>query len=154
MKKLLERQVVFTTVLRMLSFLARRSYLDGLTQWVTRMVAQLNLLLNKPPRSESPSELAETWRNLMPLDGQENFTIEAVDDKTAYTQIHLHCPLRGTGDVHACYKLMNYDRALMRKVGGELIVLESQSNSGKPYCRLAIRPLGGSTTDLVPAHER
>ena len=40
----------------------------------------------------------------------------------------------------------------MKQVGGSLTVLESQSNSGKPYCKLAIRKIDSSTEDLVPAH--
>ncbi|MEM6831190.1 MAG: hypothetical protein AAF551_11810 [Bacteroidota bacterium] len=47
---------------------------------------------------------------------------------------------------------MNYDRALMKNIGGSLTVLESQSNSGQQYCRLAIRKLEDPTDDLLPAH--
>ncbi|MEL6250907.1 MAG: hypothetical protein AAFR87_02750 [Bacteroidota bacterium] len=58
------------------------------------------------------------------------------------------------GNVETCYKLMNYDRKLMKKSGGELIVLESQSNSGKNFYRLAIRPQGIDTQDLIPTHKK
>ena len=50
--------------------------------------------------------------------------------------------------------MMNYDRTLMEKVGGQLIVLETQANSGKDHCKLAIRKAGEDISDLVPAHER
>ena len=90
----------------------------------------------------------------MPPDGQEQFRVSEITDKTAYVEIHLHCPLRGTGKVDACYQFMNYDRKLMEKVGGSLTVLESQSNSGMDFCRLAIRKLGEEMGDLIPAHER
>ena len=89
----------------------------------------------------------------MPPDGQEYFKVTGFDEQTAYTEIHLPCPLRGSGNPHACYRLMNYDRQLMKKVGGELVVLESQSNSGKPYCKLAIRKQGADLSDLKQAHE-
>lgn len=88
----------------------------------------------------------------MPPDGQEFFKIGEYDEKTAFTEIHLHCPLRGTGNVEACHKLMNYDRQLMDQVGGQLIVLESQSNSGKHYCQLAIRKKGDGISDLKAAY--
>ena len=100
------------------------------------------------------SELAESWKEMMPPDGQEYFKISAVTEDTAYTEIHLHCPLRATGNVKACYKLMNYDHSLMKAIGGQLIVLESQSNSGKGYCRLAIRKADQPVDDLIPAHQQ
>ncbi|MEM8897656.1 MAG: hypothetical protein AAGC85_06105, partial [Bacteroidota bacterium] len=127
MKKILEKQWVFDAILKVLAFFARRSTFDGLTRWSTAQTAKLNILLNKPEGSASVKELADTWQQLMPPDGQHFFPIKEVTEDTAYTEIHLHCPLRGSGDAHACYKLMNYDRKLMEQVGGQLIVLESQS---------------------------
>lgn len=152
MKKFLERQVAFDVTLKFLAFLAKRSFFDGLTYLLTKRSAQLNFTLNKPKHANEVKQLAETWQKLMPPDGQQYFRIKEIDDKTAITEIHLHCPLRGTGRVDACYKLMNYDRQLMEMVDGQLIVLESQSNSGKNYCRLAIRKKGEEVSDLTPAH--
>ena len=152
MKKLLEKQVVFSATLKLLAFLGQRSAFNGLTYRLTTWVANLNLYLNKPPRSKSAADLAKTWKSLMPPDGQDHFKISNVDEQTAYTEIHLHCPLRGTGNTEACYKLMNYDRTLMEQVGGQLIVLESQSNSGNNFCKLAIRSAKADTSDLKPAH--
>ena len=154
MKKLLEKLIVFKISLKFLAFFSRRKAFDGFTLWATSKTAQLNLLLNKPWKGKNTGELAKIWQELMPPDGQKYFKIKEVDEQTAYTEIHLHCPLRGTGNVEACYKLMNYDRKLMKKSGGELIVLESQSNSGKDYCRLAIRAKGKDTSDLIPAHKK
>lgn len=152
MKKFLERQFVFNTTLKILAFLSRRKAFHRLTQWATQQSAQLNLYLNQPKSSDNIEDLAQTWQQLMPPDGQHFFKIAEITPDTAYIEIHLHCPLRGSGDVNACYKLMNYDRQLMDKTGGQLIVLESQSNSGKPYCRLAIRKKGDDVADLTPAH--
>lgn len=154
MKKLLEKQIVFNSTLRLLAFLSRQKAFTKLTFWATKQAAQLNIFLNKPKPTNKVDELAKTWQQLMPPDGQKYFPIEKITEDTAYTQIHLRCPLRGTGDVEACHKLMNYDRQLMKKIGGELIVLESQSNSGKNYCRLAIRPKGQDLSDLIPAYEK
>ena len=47
---------------------------------------------------------------------------------------------------------MNVLRSLLKEDGGELAVLESQSNSVKDYCRLAIRKKGDDTRDFVPNH--
>ena len=153
MKRILEKQVVFIGMLRFLAFFSQRNFFNKFTYWVTSLMAKLNLTLNSPEPADTVTELAEAWQRMMPPDGQELFKIAEVTNDTAYTEIHLHCPLRKTGNVEACYKLMNYDRSLMKKIGGKLIVLESQSNSGKNYCRLAIRKIGKDTSDLIPAHE-
>lgn len=152
MKKYLEKQSTFSFTLKILAFFAQRNIFNGLTQFLTSQAAQLNIKLNKPDKSEDLQALAETWQKLMPPESTDRFRVGSVKGNTAYTEIHTYCPLRGTGDVQACYKLMNYDRKLMEKIGGELIVLESQSNSGKNYCRLAIRKQGEDTSDLIPAH--
>lgn len=151
-KRLLERQAVFSSMLCVLAFLGRRPFWGGVTNWLTSLLARTNVFLNRPKKTSDVAELAHTWKALMPPDGQEYFEVSRIEGETAYTKIHLECPLRGSNDAHACYKLMNYDRQLMDQVGGQLIVLESQSNSGKPYCRLAIRKKGADVDDLVPAH--
>lgn len=74
--------------------------------------------------------------------------------ETAYGEISVRCPLRGTGDVHACHRLMAYDRALVEAAGGQFIVLESQAVPGRTHCRIAIRKKGERVDDLVPAHEK
>ncbi len=154
MKKYLEKLAVFKVTLRILAFFSQRQLFDAITQWATDQTAKLNIFLNQPEPSKEVGELAKSWQQMMPKDGQQYFKLGEITEDTAYTEIHLHCPLRGTGNVEACYKLMNYDRKLMEAIGGELIVLESQSNSGKHHCRLAIRSKGQSTADLVPAHRK
>lgn len=152
MKKLLEKQIVFDFTLKFLSFLSKSKLTERSIFPITSLLARINVSLNKPKRTAELIRLAETWKELMPPDGQENFKIAEINQDTAFVEIHLHCPLRGTGKVNTCYSFMNYDRALMKQVGGSLTVLESQSNSGKPYCKLAIRKIDSSTEDLVPAH--
>jgi len=49
---------------------------------------------------------------------------------------------------------MEFDRALLRSIGGQLVVIESQSNSGEDHCRLAIRRRGDDLSDLEAAHPR
>ena len=154
MKKLLEKLAVFKFFLKCFAFFAKRPFWDKVTRLLTGSSARLNLRLNKQAHSKDAAALAKTWQDLMPPDGQALFPITEVTHATAYTEIHLKCPLRGSDNVEACYKLMHYDRKLMDKVGGQLVVLESQSNSGKPFCRLAIRPKGQDISDLIPAHKK
>ena len=152
MKGLLEKLSVFKFGLAIIAFFGRRSYFNGLTNWLTNQMARLNLSMNQPAKANNAKELATTWQQLMPPDGKAFFKIKDADQETAFVEIHLHCPLRGSGDAHACHRLMNYDRQLMKQVGGQLIVLDSQSNSGKDYCQLAIRPEGTNVDDLIQAH--
>lgn len=152
MKKYLETQKVFNSTLRFLALLSKGKVTQVLIPFFTSVLAKLNLFLNNPKPAKNGEELGETWKSVMPSDGQHNFKIQSTDAKTAFVEIHLHCPLRGTGKVQTCYEFMNYDRQLMKKVGGQLVVLESQSSSSKPYCKLAIRKAGASIDDLTPAH--
>lgn len=153
-KTILEKQVIFDSTLQFLSFLAEWEISENTIPFLTEVLANVNLSLNNPKISKNLKDLANTWKELMPPDGQEFFQIREITDDTAYVEIHLHCPLRGSGKVDSCFKFMNYDRKLMEKVGGTLTVLESQSNSGKTYCKLAIRKAGVSTEDLIPAHKK
>lgn len=73
---------------------------------------------------------------------------------TAFGEIAIRCPLRGTGDVAACHRLMGYDRALLEAAGGTLVVLESQASVGVTKCRVAIRRSGERVDDLPPAFSR
>ncbi|WP_273565881.1 hypothetical protein [Maribacter halichondriae] len=150
----MESQTAFNISLSILAFFSKRNLFNGLTQWATNQLARLTIFLNKPNIANNVEELATIWQELMPEDGREYFKIGEIKKNTAYTEIHLQCPLRGTGNVEACNKLMNYDRKLMNAAGGTLIVLESQSNSGKNYCRLAIRKEGLDTSDLIPANKK
>lgn len=154
MREKLSSLSTFVRVLKILAFFSRRRIFDRFTCVLTKKNAILNIRLNNPIITNNVSDLAETWKKLMPSDGQHLFKITELSENTAYAEIHLHCPLRGTGDVEACHKLMNYDRTLMEKVGGELVVLESQSNSGKNYCSLAIREKGENMNDLIPTHKK
>ena len=152
MKKYLEKLDVFEFSLKLFSIFSRYNFFNPFTKFITTSAAKLNMYLNKPEKSSDIKELAEIWQKLMPPDGKELFIIKSIDKNTAITEIHLHCPLRETGDVNSCFKLMNYDRTIMKKVGGQLVVLESQTNSGNNYCKLAIRKEGEDISDLKPAH--
>lgn len=154
MIKLLNSLYVFEIVLKLLSIISKTEKLDFLTNKITRFLALLNVKINRHKEQDSIKSLAETWQNMMPNNSQHLFKIEKLTEDTAYVQIHLECPLRSKGNTLACYKLMNYDRSLMKSIGGKLVILESQANSGKNYCRLAIRKSNQDISDLTPAHKK
>lgn len=99
-----------------------------------------------------PRALAEEWQRLMP--SRKMVPITAVEGDTAFGEIRVECPLRGTGDVEACFRLMEYDRSLMRAHGAQFVVLRSQAEAGVSVCEIAIRPQLLPAADLIPAHRR
>ena len=129
---------------------------DGLERpslWLAERFARLVDFTYRIRRQPTPAELAAEWNRLMPRP-REAFPVIESDDHTAVVEIRIHCPLRGTGNAEACWRAMAFDRALMRRAGGRLVVLESQSVTGGACCRLAIRREGSAMDDLTVAHPR
>ncbi len=85
---------------------------------------------------------------------KETNYIKSIEHASAYAEVRIQCPLRGTGDATACYRLMEYDRAMLEKIGGQLVVLRSQAEPGVEVCEVALRLQGANTDDLIPAHKR
>ena len=133
----------FERTLALLAVMSRHPVFGRLTQPLTRALAWLNVRVNGHRSKESLAALGETWKAMMPPNDQELFRITEVTEEAAYAEIHLNCPLRGTETAMPA-TLMNYDRSLMKAVGGRLEVLESQATSGMTFCRLAIRLADGS----------
>ena len=140
----------FERTLALLAAIARHRLLGGLAKPLTGALAWLNVRVNGHRPQESLTKLSQTWMAMMPPNDQEFFRVTEVTKEAAYAEIHLNCPLRGTGDGKACHALMNYDRSLMKAVGGQLEVLESQATSGKAFCRLAIRRSDGGQPQGEP----
>lgn len=100
--------------------------------------------------SRDPAALGDTWQEAFAA--KKQVPIVALDERTAYAEIRTPCPLRGSGDVDACYRMMGYDRAFLERANANLIVLRSQAEPNVEVCRVAIRHKSHSTDDLIPAH--
>lgn len=144
---LIRRGVAST--LRISASLARREYLAGATRWLMHGMASAVVRTKGIGPASSVADLGSQWQRAFP--SKKQVPITHVDATTAYGEIHTPCPLRGTGDVHACYRMMEFDRAVLRSAGGEFVVLQSQA-AGHDFCKVAMRPTGLATDDLVPAH--
>jgi hypothetical protein len=153
--------------------LYRRAFLLGLSlnAWLTRrpFFRPLEVLVTTPffvfltrlirgkiaePLVQTPGSLGKEWERLL---GSRRYAhVVRIDEKTktAYGEITGFCPLRGTGDVMACHRLMAYDRGLMKPLGARFVVLESQSEPGRTSCSIAIRANELDASDLMAAHER
>lgn len=121
------------------------------TKIIARILAHISLFKNKARRRETVGEIAEEWCRMFGL--PQFWIIDRVEDETAYCEIRFDCSLEKTGDLQACYRLMEFDRALLKKIGGKCIILESRADPRiKGSCVLAIRKYDDPRNELVPAH--
>lgn len=102
--------------------------------------------------SRQISDLGAAWQRGFP--SAKQVPIEAVTADTVLARIETPCPLRGSGKTAACWRMMEYDRAIAAAAGGQFVVLRSQAEPGVSVCRVALRWAGAETADLVPAHLR
>ena len=133
-----------------LSALLARSPFHALTEAAMDALARLTVRLRRGQRQDRLGAVAREWQRMFPSRRMVPIVEESED--TVIAEIHVGCPLRGTGDAHACYRMMAYDRKMLRALGGQLVVLESQSVNGAGPCRVALRAAGAPLDDLVPAH--
>ncbi|GBF50296.1 hypothetical protein LPTSP4_18210 [Leptospira ryugenii] len=153
MKQKLKRfykMAVFMSVLRFFGPLSRLKVLSIFVRAYMHMTARFVSWVWSAQEKRTVEEIASEWTNQMPKP-HSMFPITKIENGIAHGEIKVHCPLRGTGDPMACYRLMQYDRSLVEALGGELIVLESQSNSGENFCKVAIKKKGTSWKELKTA---
>lgn len=139
-------------VLRALAFLARRPGLEALSNAVTRRLATATVKAKGIGRAGTVAELGPLWQRSFPA--KKQVPIESVSSDTVFAQIHTPCPLRGSGDVQACHRMMEFDREVLRRAGGQFVVLQSQAEPGVPYCRVAMRMEGASLEGLLAVTEK
>lgn len=128
---------VFKTTLKTAAEIAK---LPGTKDFVEKWMDTMGKLVfwsGKGKTLETPAELAQQWQEHMPKP-YSNFPIVETTKDYAIAEIHLHCPLRGTGNHQACHHLMQFDRTLVEEAGGKFTVLSSQSNNGKGFCTVKL----------------
>jgi len=157
MRKLLKRikRMIYFAVFKInliISCIPARLRWDRLSRKLQRANARRVLSARHGQRKIEMEEIGNEWKRMFPLKGMQE--ILAVDADTIYARTHGWCPLRGTGDVRACFQLMEFDRALLETIGGQFVVLRSQAQPGVKTCDIAIRRLGKSIDDLVPAYKQ
>ncbi len=149
-KNLIRRSV--QSVLAVSAWMARRESMNALTERFMNTLARATIRSKGIRRAEDLADLGRQWQRGFP--SAKQVPIRDITEDTVYAEIHTPCPLRGTGDVHACYRMMQYDRAVVRAAGGQFVVLSSQATPGNTFCCVAMRPAGAEASDLVPAHEQ
>ena len=104
------------------------------------------------PLDGSLAALGREWERLLGDGRYARVTEIDPTTQTVYGEITGQCPLRGSGDVAACHRLMAFDRGLMEPHGARFVVLASQAERGRTSCRIAMRPVALDAADLIPAH--
>lgn len=140
------------SILATTAWVARKESLSRLSQLLMNGMAQASIRLKGIRQATSLEDLGAQWQRGFPSSKQVPIT--DITDTTVFAEIHTPCPLRGTGDVMACYRMMAYDREVVSKAGGRFVVLSSQAEPGNQYCRVAMQRLEQTDSTLVPAHER
>jgi hypothetical protein len=137
-------------LLRLQAFLFSHTYLNFLGNALNLFLAQLMIHIKKIDKATTLEELGRNWQKGFATTKQVPIT--KIDEQTVFAEIHTPCPLRNTGDTLACFKMMSYDRQIVKKAGGQFIVLESQAEKGKTICKVAMRFQATKMNDLVAAH--
>lgn len=123
------------------------------TKVIAKILGQYTWLKKRGQRQGTVGNMAEEWRRMFGLN--RFWKIEKIENDTAYCEIHFACSLEKTGDLQACHRLMEYDRALLKHIGGRLVVLESRADPHvKGCCKIAIRKHDDQRVDLVAAHRK
>ena len=153
MFKYLKGKALFNYSLEQSARLARSDRKGTVILPVMRALAWLNGSVRQLGKQANVEAVAEEWQRMFP-GSTKYFPITEKRDDTVIAEIRVKCPLRDSGDVHACHRMMEYDKAMVKKMGGQFIVLESQSNNGKGVCKVAFRMAGADVFNLCAAHQK
>jgi hypothetical protein len=148
--KITENRRLVGCVRKLVAWPNRHAFLTPFSNWLMRRLAHIGMHNAKARPAQSLAELHDEWERSAPA--MARYKLIRIEKDTAYSEIHSECALRGTGDLMACHRMMEYDREVMRKIGGELVVLESQAMPGRSFCKVALRMAGQSMADFTPAH--
>lgn len=143
---------LFMSLIPMSVYLSSRPAISATTRFVMRTFGAFTMMLMRAKPQLDIEAVGKEWQRMFPSD--EDVPITKITDDTVFAEIHIQCPHRGRGNVRGCHRMMEYDRKMLERIGGQLVVLRSQAEPGVSICQLAIRKAGASIDDLTHAHER
>ncbi|CAN5281466.1 hypothetical protein BH11PSE11_BH11PSE11_07500 [soil metagenome] len=125
-----------------------RSRFHGFSRSLMRVLASAQCAMSKGKHQETLPAVAREWQRMFPISPSQ-MPVTKVTDDTVFMEIREPCPLRDTGDVGACNRLMEFDRHLLGKLGAQLVVLRSQAqDEGVTICQIALRKREADVSDL------
>lgn len=151
----LKNRLIRAAVARVLgtsAMLARQPRLAPLCDAAMRAMARFTVRSKGIRPATDLADLGRQWQRGFP--SAKQVPVTRVTEDTVYAEIHTPCPLRGSGDAAACWRMMAYDREVLAHAGGQFVVLHSQAEAGRQHCEVAMRRNGVSLADLTPAHVR
>jgi len=123
--------------------------LMGLTHWLTetklrniigkplmRTLGSVTLTVKKAEKKSTALESAEEWQRMFP--SKKMVPLTRIENETVYAEIRSECPYRGSGNVEGCYRMMEYDRKMMEKIGTSFTIIKSQAEPGVSHCQVAM----------------
>lgn len=123
--------------------------LMSLTHWLTqtelrnimgkplmRTLGSLTLKVKKAEKKNTALESAEEWQRMFP--SKKMVPLTRIEDEIVYAEIRSECPYRGSGNVEGCYRMMEYDRKMMEKIGTSFTIIKSQAEPGVSHCQVAM----------------
>lgn len=151
LKKAFIRKIT-ASLLAVSAALARPASLRRLSfAWSRGLAGLMTRTKGIVPAADLPA-LARAWQ--AGFGSPKQVPVTAITADTVFARIETPCPLRGSGLTGACWRMMEYDRAVARAAGGQFVVLDSQAEPGVTACRVALRLAGVTIDDLIPAHRR
>lgn len=146
------RQIaVFTNMLNLAGLFAKEPALAPVSKFLLRAFARLTIFIRKGKPQSTLEGIGKEWQRMFP--SRAFVPIRETTSDTVYAEIYGECPVTGSGYVHACYRLMEYDRQLLKHIGGEFVVLKSKADPSTSVCKVAMRMKNADMSDLIPAHE-
>lgn len=139
-------------ILALSAALARQAGLQTLSFAWSRVLAGIAIRRKRISPARDLEALARAWQSGFP--SAKQVPVDRITGDTVYARIETPCPLRGSEATVACWRMMEYDRAVVRAAGGQFVVLQSQAEPGVAVCRVALRQAGVAADDLIPAHIR
>jgi len=143
---------LFMAIVPVSVWFSSRPWLNFATRPLMRGLAAATMRVRKAQPQTTVEEIGEEWQRMFP--SRKGVPITSVENDTVYAEIHITCPHRGTGNVEGCYRMMEYDRKMLERIGGQFVVLRSQAEPGVEVCQVAMRKADVAVDDLVPAHVR
>ena len=143
---------LFMALIPLAVWLSSRPELGGRARRVMRAFGSFTMTVMRAKPQLEIEAIGKEWQRMFPSD--DDVPITRVSEDTVYAEVHVPCGHRATGNVRGCHRMMEYDRKMLERIGGQLIVLRSQAEPGVEVCQLAIRKAGASVADLTHAHQR
>lgn len=125
----------------------RQAWSDG---WSRALATAAVRRARIAPASDAAA-LAVAWQRA--FFSPKQVPVLRIDTDTAHAEIRTPCPLRASGDTHACHRMMAFDRHVAAAAGGRFVVLRSQAEPGVQVCEVALQ-MPAARIRLVAAHER